>query len=366
MPVNGSGPSTRSGGAGRSAVVSSEDAVQPSTKNKGKAKAKSKKSSAPKVTPAKIEEERTSLLSEKQTELAAVVDRHDDLIREKFHMENFVMMVDYDPEVAKQDGSKVFQDFKSRHDLLDTVEPITTSPRKTRSSHAGILKIAGPSTLLPVAGPSNSISSPLPRPSPVKSPTKIMLKSKIVVPRKGKEKAVDVGEPEPESISVALARGRLPQRAPVTPATRQLRKRPGVSPDPEEPAPMATQSETATHHPTHRPRKRQKIDTSLSAVGRDPVVEVVPNATSMSAPPVNGRMLRGKGRPPEPSEPPQPEPRDPTVGGKTTAAQVGRVMPHRTAAHRPQVCSFLLAHPLWPTWFGFDRCLLPHYPIVAL
>ncbi|KAF7362425.1 Helicase SWR1 [Mycena venus] len=357
MPVNGSGPSTRSGGAGRNAVASTEDVVPPLNKNKGKGKAKSKKANAPKVTPARIEAERTALLSEKQTELAAVLDRHDDLIREKFHMENFVMMVDYDPEVAKQDESKVFQDYKSRHDLLETAASVTASPRKTRSSHVGILNIAGPSTSLPVAGPSNSISSPLPRPSPVKSPTKIV-RSKIIVPRlgkakekavdvgelgpktiappntrgKGKEKAVDVREPEPESISVALTRGRLPERAPTTATARKLRKRPGASPDPVEPAPTAAESEATTHPP----RKRRKIETTVSAVGGDTVVAVVPDTTSISAP-VNGRVLRGKDRPPEPTEPPQPEPRDPTVGGKTITAPVGRVMPRRTAAHRPEV-----------------------------
>ncbi|KAF7350945.1 Helicase SWR1 [Mycena sanguinolenta] len=357
MPVNGSGPSTRSGGASRSAVASSEDVVQSSSKNTDKAKAKSKKSSAPKVTPAKLEEERNTLLSEKQSELAAVVDRHDDLLREKFHLETYVMMVDYDPEVAKQDGSQVFQDFKSRHDLLDTVAPTSASPRKTRSSHAAILNGAGSSTSLPIAGPSTSISAPLLRPSPVKSPTKIVVKSKIIVPRKGKEKAVDVAEsvaeskiiiprkgkeravdveePPPESISVALARGRSSQRVSVPPpTTRQLRKRPDVSPEPvEPPAPTATESETVTQPP----RKRRKIDTSLSAVAQNPVVEVNPEATSISAPPVNGRVLRGKARPPERTEPPQPEPQDTTVEEKTTSAPLGRVMPHRTAAHRPQM-----------------------------
>ncbi|KAJ6593261.1 SNF2 family N-terminal domain-containing protein [Mycena capillaripes] len=346
MPVNGSGRSTRSGGSGRAAVVPSEDVVLPSNKNKGKdLKAKAKKPKTPAVTPADIEAERTALLSEKQTELAAVLDRHDNLIREKFHMDTFVMMVDYNPEVAKQDDSKVFQDYKARYDLLETAAPLSTSPRKTRSSHAGLLNIAGPSTSLPVAGPSSSVSSPLPRPSPVKVQTKIIVQRKLVVPTnpssgKGKEKAVDSGEPE--SISVALTRGRLTERKPSV-TTRQLRKRPGASPEAVEPVPTVTESEPITHPP---PRKRRKIDASASAAVGDAVVEtsssVVPDATSISAP-VNGRVLRGKGRPPEPTAPPEPEPRDPTVGGKTTAS-VGRVMPHRSAAHRPMVSAPPLPH----------------------
>ncbi|KAJ6491636.1 SNF2 family N-terminal domain-containing protein [Mycena vitilis] len=340
MPVNGSGPSRRSGGGSRGAA---EDVAQPVHRSKGKGKAKSKKTKNPTVEPAEIEAERTALLSEKQTELAAVLDRHDNLIREKFHMETFVMMVDYDPEVAKQDESKVFQDYKSRHDLLETAAPLSTSPRKTRSSHAGILNLAGPST----AGPSNP-------PSPVKLPTKIIVKRKPVAPprgkgkekavdpeeaaaaselshSKGKEKAIDPDEaaaaPEPsrrkgkekaveaESISVALTRGRLAERNPTATA-RRLRKRPGASPEAEEePAPAPAETEAITHPP----RKRRKID----------------DATSISAP-ANGRVLRGKERPPEPTDPPEPDPK--------TISSGGRVMPHRTAAHRPQVSAPPLPH----------------------
>jgi hypothetical protein len=61
-------------------VVSSEDIIRQSNKNKGKGKAKSKQSKELAAVLAEVEAERSALLSAKQTELTAVVDRHDDLV----------------------------------------------------------------------------------------------------------------------------------------------------------------------------------------------------------------------------------------------------------------------------------------------
>ncbi|KAJ7658539.1 SNF2 family N-terminal domain-containing protein [Mycena rosella] len=262
MVKTASGSGAGGSGTAREGVVSSGDGSK-AGKSKGKGKAsKAKKARAPAVTPAKMEAERAALLAEKQTQLAAVLDRHDDLIREKFHMETFLMMVDYNPEVAKQDDSKVFQNHKRE------------------------------------------------------------------------EKAVELDEDE--SISVGMARSRVAEREPMTTTavTRQMRKRPGAT-DPVDPGGGAVEIESISH-----PRKRRKVESA------DTPAEVgdaaLPDTASISAP-VNGRVLRGKPRPPEPIKPaepepePEPEPRDPTVGGKTTT-QVGRVMPHRTAANRPTVC----------------------------
>ncbi|KAJ7108432.1 hypothetical protein C8R43DRAFT_962858 [Mycena crocata] len=341
MPVNGSRASTGGSGTDRDPGGPVEGIIRVA-KSKSK-KAKPKKFRPPTVTPAKLAAERTALLAEKQSELLAVVDRHDNLVREKFHMETFVTMVDYSPEVAKQDNSRVFQDYKSQYDLLETAAPISASPRKTRSSHAGLLNIAGPSSLIPVAGPSSSISAPLPRPPPVKFSKAIKQKApdaKVNVQAtkgKGKEKALDLeGD---ESISIGLSRRRLAERPPTTATPRQLRKRPGAAADPVE----QSDSTTATETILNPPRKRRKIDNTTNTVLEDAVSEVsntVPNATSISAP-VNGRVLRGRELPPESA--PSETPRDPTVGGKTITP-VGRVMPHRTAAHRPQVSAPPLPH----------------------
>ncbi|KAJ6590080.1 SNF2 family N-terminal domain-containing protein [Mycena vulgaris] len=339
MPKNGSGPSAGGSGASHDPVISGPDVIKQSSKSKGKGKAKSKKARPPTVTPAKIEAERTALLAEKQTQLAAVLDRHDDLIREKFHMESFIMMVDYNPEVAKKDDSQVFQNYKAQHDLLETAARASASPRKTRSSHAGgLLGIAGPSSSLPALGSSSSLSAPPARPSPVKSPTKTS-KPKTQDPvangqvslnghGKGKEKAVDLVEDE--SISVALARGRLAERNPPPPATRQMRKRPGAAPDPVEPVRGKVETESISVPP----RKRRKVEIAVGGEAAVAVPDEPPPVTTSISAPVNGRVLRGKPPPPENAEPPPP---DPTVGGKTTTTPVGRVMPHRTAAHRPQI-----------------------------
>ncbi|KAJ7099423.1 SNF2 family N-terminal domain-containing protein [Mycena belliarum] len=330
------------------AAAESDVGKQSRIKSKGKGKTKVKSAKPPELalTPAKIEAERTALLAEKQAQLAVVLDRHDDLIREKFHMENFRMMVDYDPQVAKQDDSKVYQDYKSQHDLLETATLPSMSPRKTRSSYAGLLSLAGPSASFPSLSTASTPAASLSRLSPVKSPTNLRsgAKSKALpvvnghppqAKGKGKEKAVDVDEYE--SISGGLARGRVTMRQSATavPTTRQMRKRPGPALDLPEPGPSTVKNESISH-----PRKRRKVESDVAVAVPDETLRVVvasPLSTSISAP-VNGRVLRGKPRPPEPAEPPpsaaaEAKPATPTP----TSAPVGRVMPHRTAANRPLV-----------------------------
>jgi hypothetical protein len=133
-----------------------------------------------------------------------------------------------------------------------------------------------------------------------------------------------------------LARNRSAARKTVNVAPRTLRKRPGAPADPAESLHSTTEIE-ATDHP---PRKRRKVDADTAMN----VSDILPDTTSISAP-VNGRVLRGQRKlqelPPS-SDVAQDQPRDPTLGGKTTVP-VGRVMPHRTAAHRPMVRSFFIS-----------------------
>ncbi|KAJ6631434.1 SNF2 family N-terminal domain-containing protein [Mycena sp. CBHHK59/15] len=340
MPANGAGPSAGGSGPGRGPGASGEDVIRKSGKSKGKGKAKSKTARTPTAIPAKIETERAALLAEKQAQLTTVLDKHDTLIREKFHMETFLMMVGYDPETAKQDDSQVFQNYKSQYDLLETAVPVSTSPRKTRSSH-GLLSLAGPSIPYPAQGISTSVSAPVARPSPVKSRTKEPIKQKILdAPANSKGKGKEKVEPEPESISVGLARGRVSVREPPKPSLRNLRKRPGAVSDPAETLQPATDTE-AIDHP---PRKRRKTEAGVDAVV--PHGEVSDHNTESISAPVNGRVLRGRASTQDHPQTPkvaESEPRDPTVGGKTVAP-LGRVMPHRTAAHRPQISAPPLPH----------------------
>ncbi|KIJ66026.1 hypothetical protein HYDPIDRAFT_87154, partial [Hydnomerulius pinastri MD-312] len=79
--------------------------------------------------------ERTALLAEKQAELDGVLDRHDDMVREVFHLEKFVTLLGYDPRVAKQDDSVVFQEYKSKYDLLEHAAASAGPSRSTRRAH---------------------------------------------------------------------------------------------------------------------------------------------------------------------------------------------------------------------------------------
>ncbi|CAL1712065.1 unnamed protein product [Somion occarium] len=55
-------------------------------------------------------------------------------VREAFHMETFVSMLAYDPKVAKEDRSAVFQEYKAKYDLLEKSAAAGPS-RSTRSAH---------------------------------------------------------------------------------------------------------------------------------------------------------------------------------------------------------------------------------------
>ncbi|GAA5973715.1 hypothetical protein JCM11641_005094 [Rhodosporidiobolus odoratus] len=54
----------------------------------------------------------------KQAELATIVDKHDDYVRELFHLDRFVTLIGFDPAVAKADRSDVFRSFQANYDLF--------------------------------------------------------------------------------------------------------------------------------------------------------------------------------------------------------------------------------------------------------
>ncbi|KAK0212220.1 hypothetical protein DFS33DRAFT_11134 [Desarmillaria ectypa] len=45
-----------------------------------------------------VEARREALIEERQKRLESIYDRHDTLVREAFHMENFTLMLGYDPK----------------------------------------------------------------------------------------------------------------------------------------------------------------------------------------------------------------------------------------------------------------------------
>ncbi|TFY83000.1 hypothetical protein EWM64_g1017 [Hericium alpestre] len=104
---------------------------------------------------ARIEAEKASWLRERQAQLDGILDHHDDLIREVFHLEKFRTLVSYDPKTAKEDNSDVYKEYKSNYDLISNVSPSAgPSRRTTRRAHnerIELLKgpVAGPSTPSP-------------------------------------------------------------------------------------------------------------------------------------------------------------------------------------------------------------------------
>ncbi|EJT96952.1 hypothetical protein DACRYDRAFT_25392 [Dacryopinax primogenitus] len=77
-----------------------------------------------------IENRRQVLIRERQNNLRIVFGEHDALVREAFHLENFVTMVGYEPEDAKQDKSSVYHEFESQFNLLNAIP--SNPPRSTR------------------------------------------------------------------------------------------------------------------------------------------------------------------------------------------------------------------------------------------
>ncbi|KDQ56398.1 hypothetical protein JAAARDRAFT_311064 [Jaapia argillacea MUCL 33604] len=93
-----------------------------------------------------LEAKRASLVTARQAELESVLDRHDSLVREAFHMEKFVTLISYNPKEAKEDQSPVFREYKAQYDLLEKANQSAGPSRKTRRAHTerlGFLK--GPS-----------------------------------------------------------------------------------------------------------------------------------------------------------------------------------------------------------------------------
>ncbi|KAF8806665.1 hypothetical protein BYT27DRAFT_7233998 [Phlegmacium glaucopus] len=88
------------------------------------------------VTEQMMDAERARLLGERQELLTKVTKRHDTLVRELFHMENFTMMLGYNPEEAKEDNTNVFREYKSRYDLIDKAVPTAGPSRQTRKAHS--------------------------------------------------------------------------------------------------------------------------------------------------------------------------------------------------------------------------------------
>ncbi|KAG8705126.1 swr1 complex component, partial [Ceratobasidium sp. 423] len=80
-----------------------------------------------------LTERRTSLIEQKKRELDEVYDRHDSLLRELFHLQKFVTLIGFDPNVAKQERSEVWEEFRAPYDLWDQSSSGPSSRRTRRA-----------------------------------------------------------------------------------------------------------------------------------------------------------------------------------------------------------------------------------------
>ncbi|KAF9463593.1 SNF2 family N-terminal domain-containing protein [Collybia nuda] len=138
MPVNGldhsgrgkndeSGKRLVNGGRGNAKAGSSKKAG-----SKQKSARETKKDVG--TTKEDLEAKKVALLAEKHTQLETVVEKHDNLVREIFHMDHFINMLAYDPKEAKKDQTEVFTNYKTRlYDLVDKAVPGPS--RATRRTH---------------------------------------------------------------------------------------------------------------------------------------------------------------------------------------------------------------------------------------
>ncbi|OCB92081.1 hypothetical protein A7U60_g591 [Sanghuangporus baumii] len=106
------------------------------------------------ATPDAVRLEREDLIQGRQHELGEIFSRHDTLIREQFMLENYGLMLFYDPDVAKQDQTNEFLQFKNRHDLMRFM-PGAGPSRATRRAQTDRI-----SALSQVVG--QSVSTPVP------------------------------------------------------------------------------------------------------------------------------------------------------------------------------------------------------------
>ncbi|TFK26333.1 hypothetical protein FA15DRAFT_667636 [Coprinopsis marcescibilis] len=108
-----------------------------------------------------LEAEKAAILMKKRTELDQVFNRHDDLVREKFHMDHYQTLLTFHPVSAKADTSQVFQQYKANFDLVGST-PVAGPSRQTRRAHSERMKLVTsvpPATSLSSSAPGKSASS---------------------------------------------------------------------------------------------------------------------------------------------------------------------------------------------------------------
>lgn len=77
-----------------------------------------------KLGPEALQTRRDELLRDKEQELRVVVDEHDTVVREKFHLEKYILMITgWDPEVSSSVNSESVSDSRRCRLLKPTTRP---------------------------------------------------------------------------------------------------------------------------------------------------------------------------------------------------------------------------------------------------
>ncbi|KAF5383501.1 hypothetical protein D9757_006140 [Collybiopsis confluens] len=141
-------------------------------------------------------------IEEKEREAKEIYDRHDDLVRQAFHMQHFRNMLTYDPAEAKQDNSAVFQNYKSHYDLLQSLSESASGPsRRTRQAQNDQRNLI-PATLGSSPGASGSVSTPS------RKGKSSVISDILATASKGKGKVTDPPLPEPSVLRSSKALGK--------------------------------------------------------------------------------------------------------------------------------------------------------------
>ncbi|KAG8924967.1 swr1 complex component [Tulasnella sp. 418] len=107
-----------------------------------------------------VEQRKTKMMATRRNELKQIIDRHDDLVREMFHLERFVTLTGYDPKIAKEDNSTVFQEFRRSYDLFEKAPSVGRSSRSTRNAISGTQELLTAPQTPSASGSSRTIASP--------------------------------------------------------------------------------------------------------------------------------------------------------------------------------------------------------------
>ncbi|KAI0764391.1 SNF2 family N-terminal domain-containing protein [Trametes elegans] len=224
-------------------------------------------------------------------------------IREAFHLEKFVSMLTYDPKIAKQDRSDVFQRYQAQYDLVDHTAA-GPSRRTTRRAHTERMQN------LKVHPTPDSSQLPHKKGRAVEeNPSVAFWDIKAEAKSKGKQVLADPQSVTPSTVHPRRGRGKVFVEIPIRRAPGQRAKSPprhmATSSDAEIAMPDATPANGRSSPP---PRKKRRVDTS-------------PSTAAVSERPSARRSLRSAGIVPDLAAP--------VPGDSISAVRI----PHRAATY---------------------------------